>query len=280
MESAPGKCILCGGKDRSPLLRDGEWTAYKCPQCGLGFLDPRPGPDELADLYRESYFARQYDAGLSPGSKEMARRLSQEAHRIRFFRPFAGEGAVVDIGCGRGYFLAACRAHGYEVAGYDVSEDAASYVRSTLGIPVMTGEIREDLFPEGSAGVVTLWHALEHTRDPRVHLALAGKWLAADGCLVVEVPNHEGADASRKREQWEGWQLPYHFYHFTPASLAGLLSLQGFEIVSSKSYHSESVKRSLSRIPLVGLLARPIAKLFPGTSYAVVARKKRGTGKR
>lgn len=270
---------MCGGTDRVPLVSDGQWSVHKCTGCGLGVLDPRPDPLELGELYREAYFIDQYDAGLAPGSKEMTRRLLQERHRIRFFRPFAGNGVVLDLGCGRGYFLAACRERGYEVKGYDVSEDGAAYVRSTLGIPVETGDIREGIFPPGSADVITMWHALEHTPDPEVSLGLARKWLAPNGCLVVEVPNHEGLDARRKGDQWEGWQLPYHFFHFTPATLRGLLSRQGFEVVASKTYHSEYLKQTLRNVPLVGLFARPIAKLFPGTSYAIVAKMRTGREK-
>ena len=280
MESAPAECILCGGAGRVPLVSDGQWTVHKCTGCGLGVLDPRPDPSKLGELYRETYFIDQYDPGYAPGSKEMRRRLSQEGHRIRFFRPFAGKGVVLDVGCGRGYFLAACREQGYEVKGYDVSEDAAVHVRSTLGIPVEIGDIREGIFPPGSVDVVTMWHSLEHTPDPRVYLDLAGTWLAPNGFLVVEVPNHEGLDARRKRERWEGWQLPYHFFHFTPSSLRDLLSAHGFEVVAGKTYHSECLKQSLRRVPVVGWFARPIARLFPGTSYAVVAKKRAAAVKR
>jgi hypothetical protein len=44
-------------------------------------------------------------------------------------------------------------------------------------------------------------------------------------------------------------------------------------VLRSKDYHSEYVKGRLRRIPVVGLLARPIAKFYSGTSYAVVAEK-------
>jgi 2-polyprenyl-3-methyl-5-hydroxy-6-metoxy-1,4-benzoquinol methylase len=280
MEKAPRECILCGRTERVPLMNNGMWSVHKCMGCGLGVLDPRPDPSELCELYRETYFIDQYDPGFAPGSKDMTRRLSQESHRIRFFRSLVGKGVVLDLGCGRGYFLAACRERGYEVKGYDVSEDAAAYVRSTLEIPVETGDIREGIFPSGSAEVVTMWHALEHTPDPRIYLDLAGKWLAPNGCLVVEVPNHEGLDARWKRERWEGWQLPYHFFHFTPSSLRDLLSAHGFEVVAGKTYHSECLKQALRNVPVVGWFARPIAKLFPGTSYAVVAKKRTATVKR
>ena len=183
------------------------------------------------------------------------------------------EGLVLDIGCGRGYFLHACRLRGYDVAGLDVSEDAASSVRDTLRIPVRTGPLRDELFDPESVDVVTMWHSLEHTPDPVRYVEQAWRWLKPGGLLVVDVPNHEGTDAEKFGPAWDDWSLPYHLFHFTPSSLAGIVTRSGFRPIASRDYHSEYVKKSLRRIPVVGLLARPIAKFFSGSSYAVVARK-------
>ena len=109
MERAPSKCILCSSSNRTTLIKQGKWTVYKCANCGLGFLDPRPDQDELRNLYRNDYFSSHYDEGLKVDSLEMKRRISQEDHRVKFFRRFKKTGKVVDLGCGRGYFLHACQ---------------------------------------------------------------------------------------------------------------------------------------------------------------------------
>jgi 2-polyprenyl-3-methyl-5-hydroxy-6-metoxy-1,4-benzoquinol methylase len=57
----------------------------------------------------------------------MKKRLSQESLRIRFFRRVKQSGKVLDIGCGMGYFLLACRDVGYDVEGMDLSRDSAAY---------------------------------------------------------------------------------------------------------------------------------------------------------
>ena len=109
MERAPSKCILCSSSNRTTLIKQGKWTVYKCANCGLGFLDPRPDNGDLSCLYKNSYFDSQYDEGLLVNSPEMKRRISQEDHRVKFFRRFKKTGKVVDLGCGRGYFLHACQ---------------------------------------------------------------------------------------------------------------------------------------------------------------------------
>lgn len=272
MSESKEPCPVCGATGREQLFSQKGWTVYKCSSCGLGILDPRPSQQELAELYRGAYFASHYDEGMQPGTEAIQERLSQERHRIKFFSPFKAGGRVLDIGCGRGYFLLACRERGFEVQGFDVSEDGAAYVRETLGIPVRTG-MTEGAFEDATFDVITMWHSLEHTSDPAKYLELAGRWLKPGGVLVIDVPNYSSTDARMKWDAWEDWDLPYHLLHFTPKSLDSLLGRQGFSVMRRKTYHSGVVRERLHKVPLLGFFARPLAKLFSGGSYAVVAKK-------
>jgi 2-polyprenyl-3-methyl-5-hydroxy-6-metoxy-1,4-benzoquinol methylase len=273
VEQAQNECILCGGGDRRPLIEQGPWRVHRCAACGLGVLDPRPCAEELARLYAADYFLDQYDGGFKAGSPELKRRIAQEDHRIRFFRGVKKRGHVLDIGCGMGYFLLACREAGYDVSGIDISEDSAGYVRNELKIPVRTGTIEEIDLPEGTIDVVTMWHFLEHAPNPGIYLEKARRWLKEDGLILVDVPNYESTDARRTWENWKGWQLPFHLYHFTPDTITALLARHGFRVIRMKNYLSECVKERLDAIPVIKLFSRPVAKLFSGHSVAVLARK-------
>ncbi len=273
MLKASSQCILCGHPERELLFQRGEWTIYRCSHCGLGFLDPRPDEEELKALYRKTYFNSYYDQGFKAGTPEMAKRIGQESHRIRFFRRFKQKGRILDIGCGMGYFLYACRQCGYEVQGVDISDDAAAYIREELKIPVTTGPIEAIQLSKESMDVITMWHFLEHAPDPRVYLEKAWQWLKPDGLLVVDVPNYEGTDAGKMWDTWTGWDPPYHLTHFTPHNLMEMLKHKGFQTLRTKDYLSEYVKEKLEKIPVVGLFARPVARMYSGHSFAVVARK-------
>ncbi len=266
-------CILCGGTNRKAIYSKNQWTVFKCEGCGLGVLDPRPGRDELDRLYAQDYFQSHYNAPLSLSSPEMKKRLRQEDHRLRFFRKFKKSGKVLDIGCGRGYFLLACRKAGYEVAGIDISEAAAAYVANELKIPVLIGEPDKIDVTFTTMDVVTLWHSLEHTADPNVYLQSAAKWLKDDGILIVDVPNYEGYDAQMNWQHWPHWDLPYHFYHFTKNSLLALLKKNGFEVIRQKDYRSDYVKEKLTKARIPGFISRFIAGFYSGGSFAVVAKK-------
>jgi SAM-dependent methyltransferase len=273
VEKAPDNCILCGGTGREILFRQGDWTVFRCVDCGLGILDPRPGDDELKSFYERKYFNKHYGSGLAVDSPEMKRRLSQETHRVRFFRRFKKTGRILDIGCGMGYFLHACRLRGYEVEGMDISDDSADYVRSVLQIKVRTGKAETLEYEAGSFDIITMWHSLEHMPAPRVYLCKARKWLKPDGLLVIDVPNHEGTDAKKTWQTWPGWDLPFHLFHFNYATVDRLLENNGFRVIRKKDYLSEYVKQRIERIPLLKPFARPVARLYSGHSYAVVAEK-------
>lgn len=272
MESAPEDCILCGSSTRELLIEKDSWQVYRCTNCGLGFLDPMPSEEEMKYLYGKEYFARSYDEGVEPNTLEFKKRLSQETHRVRFLRGFKRRGRILDIGCGNGYFFAACRDKGYEVQGLDISEWASEFAVKRLGIPVITAEIDSVGIPSDSYDIISMWHFLEHTRNPRMTISKVLSWLKSDGILIIDVPNYESTDARINWEEWVGWQLPYRLYHFTPGSLEMLLYIYGLTIEKRKTYHSEVLKNKLRKIHLPQMLARLIARMYSGTSLAVASR--------
>ena len=272
MERAPETCILCQTSERELLIQTDNWTVHRCRTCGLGFLDPRPSESEIEDLYRSDYFSERYDGGIDPDSPQYQKRLSGEQHRTKFIRSIKRSGYLLDIGCGYGYFLDASRRKGFKVHGLDVSEWAARYAVEKLDLSITIGKIGDVYLPCHNFDIITMWHSLEHTPDPHMALQRAKSWLKKDGILVIDVPNYEGTDARKIWNEWDGWSLPYHYWHFTYKSLKKLLNQHGFTIIKYKDYHSDVVKIKLKGIPIVGLFARLIAKLYSGTSIAIIAK--------
>jgi SAM-dependent methyltransferase len=273
VEKLPGVCAVCGNDEGSVLVRFNPWRVLSCKQCGLGVIDPRPAEDDLQKLYEADYFLEQYDGGLDPSSAEFQRRIKSEDHRVRFIRKAASSGKVLDMGCGYGYFLAAARKAGFEGVGYEMAPWASRYASGRLGLSIVREPLTIDLFAPRHFDIISMWHFLEHTPDPNTTIATAAVWLKDGAALVIDVPNYAGTDAQKSGKAWVGWQLPYHLYHFSPLSLKALLEKHGFTICASKKYHSEVVKKNLARFPVIRWVARPIAKLYSGTSIAVIARR-------
>lgn len=217
---------------------------------GIGKLHPSPSDDELRRFYDTS----SYDAYMSASSPAAAKRANPRrslstrvlARLAQWFdrgvpltpshlqqqmprRP----GRICDLGCGGGAMLRGLAALGHDVLGVDPNPVAVASGRDS-GLAVLRGTA-EDLpaeCPRRAFDLVLLSHSLEHCRDPLRALRNAASLLAADGVLVVEVPNHACAGFAVSGPAWFHTDAGRHLWFFTPRSLQTLARVAGFDRVT------------------------------------------------
>jgi len=90
-----------------------------------------------------------------------------------------------------------------------------------------------------------MWHVLEHVHALKPYLNQCLKSLKQNGRLIIAVPNYTSFDAKYYKKYWAAYDLPRHLYHFSPTSMATLLSEIGFEIVTIKPMWYDSFYVSL-----------------------------------
>jgi SAM-dependent methyltransferase len=137
---------------------------------------------------------------------------------------------VLDAGAGRGRFVAAARAAGYDARGIEPSARGAG-AAAAIGAPVEQVSIEDAAMAPRSLDAVTLWHVLEHLDDPHRALSLIASWLRPGGALLVGVPNLSSWQARAGGEHWFHLDVPRHRVHFTPPGLNAILRSTGFEPV-------------------------------------------------
>jgi hypothetical protein len=107
-------CNLCGADDTELLYRkkdyrlrvdDRVWNLVECGRCGLGYVNPRPSPDEVGSYYPASYF--EHRGGMTTRYERQA----------SFVGP--GPGQLLDIGAARGDFMAVMQRKGWNVTGIE-----------------------------------------------------------------------------------------------------------------------------------------------------------------
>jgi SAM-dependent methyltransferase len=253
----------------------------RCEDCGLAFTFPPPPPAEMGRYYPDAYYG---DAGEKRfvGPVEGMQRALYGARARRVEEAAGGApGRVLDVGCGRGFLLDAFRRRGWTVEGTEMSLASSAHAREVLGIPVQVGPLESLGLPGGSFDAVTLWHVLEHVTDPASLLGEIARLLRPGGVLLVSVPNFGSPEARLTGPGWFHLDAPRHLVHFTPASLAGVLHLAGFESLQSRFFAPEFdafsfVQSTLNRMglrqnALYDTLRGRAAKLGSGGGWASAA---------
>ena len=135
-------------------------------------------------------------------------------------------GVLLDVGCGRGAFLASMQQAGWQVAGVEFNDETAAYARDVYGVTVTTGLA----LPDASFDVITINHVLEHIAAPAQTIQACYRLLKKGGLLVVAVPNIRSLQATVGKSAWLHLDVPYHLVHFSEEGLSKLLQMNGFSI--------------------------------------------------
>jgi len=172
--------------------------------------------------------------------------------------------SACDIGCGSGAFLARLRAVGAVVAGVDPSPVSLAALRST-GIESHEGTAER--LPSSIEGrkfdVVTMFHSLEHCRDPSAAVASAKSIMAPNGILVIEVPNMESIGFQTYAQCWWHTDAGRHLHFLTQRSVELLIRKQGLEPIKCEfqGFVAEFTPR------WIDVMGQAWDSIFAGNSY-------------
>lgn len=235
-------CPLCDARQETLLLeiargaQDQPFRLVRCGRCGLGYVNPRPDEQSIAQFYSDDY----EDHHRAEDRAEQGSSLRQRLQRL--FRlggpaadsftslPYQGEGRLLEYGCGTGWFGHRMRRLGWNVTGMDVSAAAVERAHLLFGLPVINGSLPHAAVGAESFDVITMGQVLEHVHWPHEVIAAAARALRPGGYLAVSVPNLDSWGFATFRADWHCLQLPIHLLHFTPATLRRLLEAHGLEV--------------------------------------------------
>jgi SAM-dependent methyltransferase len=222
-------CPSCGSAKNTVRFIEPPFHVVRCAECSLVFLGNPPENSASIDAYHDS---PEPDAGLYLAGNShpfLSSLFAMNETRIRMVRSVKREAALLDVGCGRGYFVKTASDAGYDAMGIDLSEKAVRYARETFSVSANTASM-EVLMRQGKRfDVITLWHVLEHFDDPISALKTVRSLLSDGGVCVIEVPNLNSLKFILSGGKWEGGNHPlYHRTFFTGATLRMVLEKAGF----------------------------------------------------
>jgi 2-polyprenyl-3-methyl-5-hydroxy-6-metoxy-1,4-benzoquinol methylase len=222
------ECPACGGALASWISArsaepdsDEPISLLRCSACGSA-VTLTPAPPDAHDSGAYATARPRLSVALAP--------LLRWFDRRRLARLEAPNGArLLDVGAGRGRFVATALASGFQAGGIEPSRRGVTAAASEYGVALQQATLAQADVEPGSLQVVTLWHVLEHLDDPGEALEAIARWLEPGGLLLVGAPNLASLQARIGGPRWYHLDLPRHRTHFTATGLETLLRRHGFE---------------------------------------------------
>ena len=153
-----------------------------------------------------------------------------------YVRLAADHQPALDVGCGRGEFLAACRDANIEARGVDTNERSVADLRQR-GFDVALAGVPECFAGHAGAslGCVLAMHVVEHLPADALFALFreSARVLRRGGLLMIETPNAESLAIAAT----DFWRDPTHIAPRHAAALTLLAREHGFEIDEIRAVH-------------------------------------------
>ncbi|MFJ3301861.1 class I SAM-dependent methyltransferase [Streptomyces sp. NPDC086549] len=237
-------CPWCGSKRLRTRLRApdrrryqrGTFVVDECRDCAHAFQNPRLTSEGLAFHHRDFYEGHLRDFAERILATRPARRRHRAAARAMLALPEPE--SWLDVGTGHAHFPETAR----ELFVYTSFDglDPTSRVeqareagrieeahRGQLTTPAILARLRSRY------DVVSMFHHLEHTPDPRAELRAALAALRPGGHLLVEVPDPHSAFGMLLGKWWLPYGQPGHLHLMPLDNLRTELESQGCTIVTT-----------------------------------------------
>jgi SAM-dependent methyltransferase len=220
---------------------------FRCGSCRTAFVHPQPSEEFLREFYGQFHEGSEFGGTYEAFEARAAADFKAKIDRV-ISHGAMGAARVLDLGCGKGFFVKACLERGLDAVGVDLSETAIRYAREVLDVPAHCGRIQDIASSLGAFDGVTFWATLEHVRDPVDTLEGIRRVLRPNGLLFLDTGI--GDDFTDRMlpgvNQW--YDPPQHLWVFSRAGLTNVLQNAGFEVLSLDTSFERSCARRLARV--------------------------------
>lgn len=146
----------------------------------------------------------------------------------------AGDGTVLDLGCGRGYWMEHLGERGHRAVGVEREHDRAAQA-GRFG-PVVSADAARLPLADASVGLVWCVHVLHHLPEPAVVLAEIHRVLRPGGTLILAETVEDNPLLRVGRRVHDSWDGVGIHARFTARSLLEDLASAGLEVAEHRQH--------------------------------------------
>jgi len=263
--SAYPPCRICGSGS-VPVFMNGAHRFYRCMSCRTAFVSPVPSDEFLANFYN-TYHLSDAAGGLYDAVEA---RMQADFHaKIALVRAAAASMGiasprVLDVGCGKGYFVRACVDAGLDAEGVDLSETGVEFARKELGVKATAGLLAHVKSQLGLFDLATFWATIEHLPDPIGTIRDIGTVLKPRGRLLLDtgIGDDELDRLLPGHVQW--YDAPQHLFVFSDSGMRETLRRAGFNALTlDPCFERSNARRVVRKVRngLTAVLLRGVAEI-------------------
>ena len=235
-------CLLCGASETAPWGSENGWTAVKCSNCGLVYVNPRP---------REVEISKANELGEHRTEAGVLRVVySRDAHKLEYYRKvfvrlfadlLAKDEPVrwLDVGAGFGEVVEVLQAllpRGSVLEGIEPMRAKATNAQQR-GLPITSRLLSE--LPD-RYHVISLINVFSHLSDPRAFLGEVDDHLLPRGEVFIETGN--GGDLNNANEFPGPLYLPDHLQFAGESHLEQFLRDTGFAVLAKHRQRTDTLR--------------------------------------
>ena len=216
-----------------------KFDIYFCNHCLIGKTDLDKNFDS-ATYYPKNYYGQD--------GKKFNILIESIISFIHFLRSLfcyklfsKNEVKLLDIGCGQGQFISFLQKKSWDVYGSEFSSMSAEAAKKKIGNDsiFVSNDLDELININVNFDIITLWHVLEHLKNPKKLNHLIDEKLINNGFVVIEVPNFNSLQRFIDKNNWIHLECPRHVSHFTKKSLLNLFDNKKFNLVKISTFSLE-----------------------------------------
>jgi 2-polyprenyl-3-methyl-5-hydroxy-6-metoxy-1,4-benzoquinol methylase len=142
------------------------------------------------------------------------------------------------VGTGDGLFLKLAKSANFNIWGTEISAAAVRAAKNLYGLDIHLTEIENADFKENSFDVITIWHVIEHVKNPVEVLKKAYSLSKRGAVVFVATPNLDKYVSRIIYRLKSNEPYPFysskgeqHLFHFTESTLKMIIKKAGFNII-------------------------------------------------